>query len=53
MEDMDSYFKKWRKWRNGDFGSKSSTFIKGAEEDQVNDNQSINQTNQQLNVNLF
>ena len=28
MEDMDSYFRKWREWKNGDFGSKSSTSIK-------------------------
>ena len=36
MEDMGNYFKKWREWRNGDLGSKSS--IKGAKEDQAKDN---------------
>ena len=49
MEDIDSYFIKWREWRNGDFGSKSSTSIKEVEKDEANDSQSINHTNQQLN----
>ena len=49
MEDMDSYFKKWREWRNRDLSSKSPTSIKGAENEEKNDNQSINQPNQQLN----
>ena len=48
MEEIDNYFKTWREWRNGDFGSKSSTSIKGAENNEEN-KQSINQTNQQLN----
>ena len=28
IEDMDSYFKKWREWRNIDLGNKFSTSIK-------------------------
>ena len=28
MEDMDSYFRKYREWRNGDLGNKSSMSIK-------------------------
>ena len=54
MEDMSSYFKKWREWRNGDLGSKSSTSIKGVEKYQAKENQSINQQlNNRLNVNLL
>ena len=50
MEDMGSYFKNWREWRNTYLGSKSSTSIKGAEKDEAKDNQSTNKsTNQQLN----
>ena len=50
MEDMDSYFRKLREWRNGDLGSKSSTFIKIAKNDEARDSQSTNKsTNQQLN----
>ena len=37
IEDMDSYFRKWREWRNIDLGSKSSTSIKGADNDEVED----------------
>ena len=44
MEDMCSYFKKWREWRNEDLGIKLSTSIKEAEEDGKNDSQSINQS---------
>ena len=33
MTDMDSYFKKWREWKNSDFGSKSSMSTKGAEKE--------------------
>ena len=47
MEDISSYFRKWRDWRNGDLGSKSSMSIKGAE-GQPN-NESINQ---QLNKSI-
>ena len=43
MEDMGSYFRKWREWRNSDLGSKSSTSIKGAEKDEEENNQSSNQ----------
>ena len=39
MEDMDSYFRKWREWKNGDLGSKSSISIKRADEDGRKDNQ--------------
>ena len=57
MEDMGGYFRKWKEWRNIDLSSKSSTFIKGVEKDEENDNQStIQPTNQQLNqlnVKLF
>ena len=57
MEDMGSYFRKWREWRNTDMGNKSSTSIKGAENDDVKDNQSTNQPSNQsinrLNVNLL
>ena len=50
MKDMDSYFRKWREWRNGDLGSKSSTSIKGAENDEERTtNQS---TNQQINQSI-
>ena len=42
MEDMGSYFRKWRECTNGDLGSKSSTSIKGAEKDDTS-NQPINQ----------
>ena len=41
MEDMDNYFRKWREWRNGDLGSKSSTSINGEKKDEVRDNQPI------------
>ena len=37
MEDMDSYFRKLREWRNTDLGSKSSTSIKGVKKDGVRD----------------
>ena len=57
MEDMGSYFRKWREWRNTDLGNKSSTSIKGAENGDVKDNQSTNQPSNQsinrLNVNLL
>ena len=43
---MGTYFRKWREWRNGDLGGKSSTSIKGVENDEANDNQL---TNQQIN----
>ena len=33
MEDMKNYFRKWREWRNIDWGSKFSTSINGAEKD--------------------
>ena len=47
MEDMTSFFRKWREWRNTDFDSKSSMSIKGAEKDK---NESTNQpTNQSIN----
>ena len=50
MEDMCSYFRKWREWRNGDLGNKPSTSIKGAEEVKAKESQSINQsTIQQIN----
>ena len=48
MKDMGSYIRKWREWRNVDLGSKASTSIKGVENDEER-NQSIHQTNQQLN----
>ena len=38
MEDIGGYFIKWKEWRNTDLSSKSSTFIKGAEKDEANDN---------------
>ena len=44
MEDMGSYFRKWREWRNGDLGNKSSTPIKGVEEDQAKDSQPNSQS---------
>ena len=53
MEDMGSYFRKWREWRNGVLDSKSSTSIKGAEKYEVEDNQSTNNSINRLNVNLF
>ena len=43
MEDMDSYFIKWREWKNIDLGNKSSMFIKGAENDETRIRQPINQ----------
>ena len=43
MKDMDGYFRKWREWRNTDLGSKSYTSIKGVENDEAEDIQSINQ----------
>ena len=50
MEDMGSYFKKWREWRNTDLCSNSSTYIKGVEKDEANDIQSSNQSiNRQIN----
>ena len=59
MEDMSSYFKKWREWRNGDLDNKSSTSIKRADNDgignkkqPINQNQSINNSINRLNVNL-
>ena len=57
MEDMDSYFRKWREWRNKDLGSKSSMPIKGVEKDEAKDNQSTNRSinksiNQQLRLNV-
>ena len=36
-EDMGSYFRKWREWRNTYLGSKSSTSIKEAEKDEAKD----------------
>ena len=47
MEDMGSYFKKWREWRNTYLGSKSSTSINGAENDEAKDNQSTNKSTNQ------
>ena len=38
MEDMGSYFRKWREWRNTDLGSKSSMSIKIVEKDEAKDN---------------
>ena len=38
LEDMGSYFRKWRQWRNTDLGSKFSTSIKGVEKDEATDN---------------
>ena len=57
MEDMGSYFRKWREWRNSDLGSKSSMSIKRAKNDEVENNQSTNQPisksiNQQLRLNV-
>ena len=50
MEDIDNYFRKWREWRNGDLGGKSSTSVKGAEKDEERrTNQSINQLNKSIN----
>ena len=48
MEDMDSYFKKWREWRNKDLGSKFSISIKGVEKEKEGQsiNQPINQSTQ-------
>ena len=46
MDDMGSYFKKWKEWRNTDFGNKSSMSINGAEKDEAEDNQSTNQSTQ-------
>ena len=44
MKDMSSYFRKWRDWKNGDLGNKSSTSIKGEEKDEERTtNQRINQ----------
>ena len=51
MEDMGSYFRKWREWRNIDLGSKSSTSIEGVGKDEAKHNQSINQQINRLNVN--
>ena len=52
MEDMGNYIRKWREWRNTDFGNKSSTSIKGAYEDEEwTTNQPTNQSINQLNVN--
>ena len=50
IEDMSSYFIKWREQRNGDLGSKSSMFIKGEEKDEeMIAKQPINQSkNQQI-----
>ena len=42
MEDIDSYFRKPREWRNTDLGNKSSMSIKEAENDVAEDSQSIN-----------
>ena len=53
MEDMSSYFKKWREWRNGDLGSKSCTSIKGVENDEAERrsiNQSINQSIDSMSI---
>ena len=52
MEDIGSYFRKWREWRNIDLSSKSSTPTKGAEMEQST-NQPTNQQLNQLNVKLF
>ena len=49
MEDMNSYFRKWRDWRNTDLDSKSSMSIKGADNDKAEDIQS---TNQQINQSI-
>ena len=52
MEDMGSYFRKWREWRNGNLGNKSSMSIKGAKENQAKDIQSANQLiNQSIKIN--
>ena len=53
MEDMGSYFRKWREWRNEDLGCKSSTSMKGVEKDEAKDSQSTNQQLNRLNVKLF
>ena len=51
---MDSYLKKWREWRNGDLGSKPSTFMKGVEKDEKRiANQSINNSTNRFNVNIL
>ena len=39
MEDIGSYFKRLREWRNTDLGSRSSTSIKGVEKDESKENQ--------------
>ena len=47
---MDNYFKMWKEWKNIDFGSKSSTFIKGVEnEEEWTTNQPINHSIKQIN----
>ena len=33
MEDVSSYFRKWKEWRNTNLGNKSSISIKGVEND--------------------
>ena len=50
MEEMGSYFKKWKEWRNRDLGNKSPASIKGAEEEKSRDNQLTNQSTQQFNL---
>ena len=50
MEDMGSYFRKWREWRNTYLCSNSSTSIKEVEKDETKDIQSTNQSiNRQIN----
>ena len=57
MEDMDSYFRKWREWRNGDLGSNSSMCIKKAEKDEERTStqliKPINNLTNRINVNLL
>ena len=47
MEDMSSYFRKWREWRNTYLSNKSFTSIKGVEKDSQSTNQSYQSTTQQ------
>ena len=51
MEDMGSYFRKWREWRNTELGSKSSTSIKGVGKDEERTtNQLINQSIDSMSI---
>ena len=44
MKDMGSYFRKWREWRNGDLGNKSSMSIKGVEKDEAKESEPDSQS---------